>query len=82
LTHRCDKFTTPDITKLEIPGMKKKIPEDKNESNQYSHVKRPNVPLSPEEHKLIAKYCIDNEIKIGDFLRGAGIYCVTNGIIP
>jgi len=62
--------------------MKKKVTKDKKENNQYSHVKRPNVTLSPDEHKLIAKFCIDNEIKIGDFLRRAGVYCVNNGIIP
>jgi hypothetical protein len=62
--------------------MKKKVTEDKKENKQYSNVKRPTVTLTPVEHKLIAKYCIENEIKIGDFLRRAGVYCVTNGIIP
>jgi len=42
----------------------------------------PNVKLSPEEHKIIAKFCIENDIKIGEFLRRAGIYCATNRIIP
>lgn len=62
--------------------MKKKEVEIKKITNQYTEVKRPNVTLSPEEHKLIAKFCIDNEMKIGDFLRRAGIHCVTKGIIP
>ena len=62
--------------------MKKPEPEQDGNLNQYSKVKRPTVSLSPEEHKLIAKFCIDNEIKIGDFLRRAGVYCVTKGIVP
>jgi hypothetical protein len=62
--------------------MAKKDKETKKKSNQYSDVKRPNVTLTLEEHKKIAKFCIDNEIKIGDFLRRAGVYCVTNGIVP
>lgn len=62
--------------------MKKKETENKMIKNQYSNVKRPNVTLSPEEHKIIAKFCIDNDVKIGDFLRRAGVYCVTEGILP
>ncbi len=62
--------------------MKKKETETKMIKNQYSDVKRPNVKLSPEEHKMIAKFCIDNDVKIGDFLRRAGVYCVTEGILP
>ena len=62
--------------------MKKKEPETKNKYNQYSHLKRPNVKLTIDEHKMIAKFCIDNDIKIGEFLRRAGIYCVSNKIIP
>jgi hypothetical protein len=62
-----------------IKKMKKKT-DEKIKYTQYSHVKRPNVTLSPEEHKLIAKFCIDNEIKIGDYLRRAGLYCVEKGI--
>ena len=62
--------------------MKKKEPETKKKYNQYSHLKRPNVTLTPEEHKLIAKFCIDNEIKIGEFLKRAGVYCVSKDIVP
>ena len=62
--------------------MKKKETGTKKTYNQYSHVKRPNVTLSLNEHKMIAKFCIDNDIKIGDFLRRAGVYCVSNRIIP
>ena len=62
--------------------MKKEKPGTENKYNQYSLLKRPNVTLTPEEHKLIAKFCIDNEIKIGEFLKRAGVYCVTKGIVP
>ncbi len=62
--------------------MKKEKTGAENKYNQYSHLKRPNVTLTPEEHKLIAKFCIDNELKIGEFLKRAGVYCVTKGIIP
>lgn len=62
--------------------MKKEKPGTVNKDNQYSHFKRPNVTLTPVEHKLIAKFCIDNELKIGEFLKRAGVYCVTKGIVP
>ena len=62
--------------------MKKKEKETKKKYNQYSHLKRPTVTLSLDEHKKIAKFCIDNEIKIGEFLRRAGVYCVTKGVVP
>ena len=62
--------------------MKKEKPGTENKDNQYSHFKRPNVTLTTEEHKLIAKFCIDNELKIGEFLKRAGVYCITKGIVP
>ena len=62
--------------------MKKKVTETKKTYGQYSNLKRPTVTLSLDEHKKIAKFCIDNDIKIGEFLRRAGIYCATNRIIP
>lgn len=62
--------------------MKKQGTEKEKGLNQYSKVKRPTVTLTSEEHKLIAKFCIDNDMKIGDFLRRAGVHCVTKGIIP
>ena len=56
-----------------------KKPEKKN---QYADVRRPTVILSEEEHKRIAHYCIDNGIKIGDFLRKSALYCLKHGINP
>jgi len=50
--------------------------------NQYSEVKRPTVQLSPEEHRKIFHYCIDHDIKIGDFLKKAAMYCLKNKIDP
>jgi hypothetical protein len=38
------------------------------------------VSLTNDEHKKIARFCIDNDMKIGEFLRRAGLYCVENGI--
>ena len=62
--------------------MKKKEKETKKTDSQYSNLKRPTVTLSLDEHKKIAKFCIDNDIKIGEFLRRAGIYCASKKIIP
>jgi hypothetical protein len=50
--------------------------------NPYDNVKRPTVQFSPEEHRRILHYCIDQEIKIGDFLRQAAIYCMKHKINP
>lgn len=50
--------------------------------NQFSEVKRPTVQLSPEEHRRISHYCIDQGIKIGDFLRHAALYCMKHKINP
>ena len=47
-----------------------------------TEAKRPTVKLEPEEHKLIAHYCIDLDEPIGDFLRQAALYCVKNKINP
>ncbi len=60
--------------------MKKNGNNPGRQSNQYTHMKRPNVPMTLDEHKRIAKYCIDNEMKIGDFLRQAGLYCLDKKI--
>ena len=50
--------------------------------NQYSEVRRPTVQLSPEEHRKISHYCIDQGIKIGDFLKKAALYCLKHKINP
>jgi hypothetical protein len=50
--------------------------------NQFSEVKRPTVQLSQEDHRKISHYCIDNGIKIGDFLRKAALYCLKHKINP
>ena len=47
-----------------------------------SKEKRPTVRLEPEEHKLVAHYCIDIDMSIGDFLRQAALYCVKHKIDP
>ena len=52
----------------------------KNTDNKYDGLKRPTVPLTIDEHKMIARFCIDNDMKIGDFLRKAANYCVENKI--
>ena len=52
----------------------------KKTESKYDGLKRPTVPLTPDEHKMIARFCIDNDMKIGEFLRRAGLYCVENGI--
>ncbi len=52
--------------------MNKETPKDK----------RPTVRLEPEEHKLVAHYCIDIDMSIGDFLRQAALYCVKHKIDP
>ena len=44
--------------------------------------KRPTVRLDTEEHKLIAHYCIDIDMNMGDFLRQAALYCAKNKINP
>ncbi len=50
--------------------------------NQFSDVKRPTVQLSPEEHRRISHFCIDQGVKIGDFLRQAALYCMKHKINP
>jgi len=50
--------------------------------NQYSDVRRPTVQLTLDEHRKISHYCIDNGIKIGDFLRTAALYCLKHKINP
>ena len=50
--------------------------------NQYSDVRRPTVQLTPEEHRKISHYCIDHDIKIGEFLKKAGLYCLKHKIDP
>jgi len=60
--------------------MKETADKSKKRYNQYSHLKRPNIPLTVDEHKMIARFCIDNDMKIGDFLRRAANYCVENKI--
>jgi hypothetical protein len=50
--------------------------------NQFDGYKRPTVQLTPEEHKKIFHYCIDNEMKIGEFLKEAALYCIRNKIKP
>ncbi len=42
--------------------------------------KRPTVMFTKDEHKLIARHCLDNDMKIGDFLRRAGLHCVEKKI--
>ena len=54
--------------------------KDKKKGNQYTGLKRPNVTLTAEEHKEIMHFCIDQEMKIGEFLKLAGLYCVREGI--
>lgn len=43
-------------------------------------MKRPTVQLTPEEHRNISHYCIDKNIKIGDFMRKAALYCMKHNI--
>jgi len=50
--------------------------------NQFSDVKRPTVQLTPDEHRKLSHYCIDHDIRIGDFLRYAALYCLKNKIDP
>ncbi len=45
--------------------------------NQYSGDKG----LTGDEHKTIVKFCIDHDLKIGEFLLQAGLYCVKKKII-
>ena len=49
-------------------------------TDKYKEVKRPTVTLAPDEHKLIAHYCIDLDINIGDFMRQAALYCVKHKV--
>ena len=51
-------------------------------NKEISKDKRPTVRLEPEEHKLVAHYCIDIDMSIGDFLRQAALYCVKHKIDP
>lgn len=53
-----------------------------SDNNKYDGYKRPTVTLIPEEHKLIAKFCIDQDITINDFMRKAALYCVKKKIVP
>jgi len=50
--------------------------------NKYSNVKRPTVTLSLAEHKKIEHFRIDLDMKIGEFMREAALYCVRNKIDP
>ena len=55
----------------------------KNEKEkQFAGLKRPTVVLTKEEHKRIAHFCIENDIKIGEFLKKAALYCVKKNIVP
>ena len=53
-----------------------------NKNSQFDGLKRPTVVLTPEEHKTISHYCIDNNLKIGDFLKEAALYCIRKRINP
>ena len=55
---------------------------DNRMTKDTSKDKRPTVRLEPEEHKLVAHYCIDIDMSIGDFLRQAALYCVKHKIDP
>ena len=55
---------------------------DNRMTKDTSKEKRPTVRLEPEEHKLVAHYCIDIDMSIGDFLRQAALYCVKHKIDP
>lgn len=50
--------------------------------NQYSGVRRPTVVLTEAEHKEIAHYCIEHDLKIGEFLKEAARYCMNRNIVP
>jgi hypothetical protein len=50
--------------------------------DQIKDSKRPTVAFSNDEHKLIAHFCIDHDLKLGDFLKNAALYCVKNKINP
>ncbi|HOO70784.1 MAG TPA: hypothetical protein PK926_03405 [Spirochaetota bacterium] len=41
----------------------------KEKKNPYETLKRPTVPLTGEEHKAIAHFCIDHDISIGALLK-------------
>jgi hypothetical protein len=43
---------------------------------------RPAVVLTKAEHKEVARYCLENDLKIGDFIKRSVMYCVKNDIVP
>lgn|GEM_PF-1642489 len=54
--------------------------EKKIKNSQYTGYRRPSVALTEEEHREIAHYCIDQGMKIGEFLKEAALYCARNEI--
>ena len=54
----------------------------KKTEDQNQDSKRPAVAFSNDEHKLIAHFCIEHDLKLGDFLKNAALYCVKNKINP
>ena len=67
---------------VEIPDNRGSDGEMKkeNEKNQYQGMKRPSVVFTEEEHKIIAHYCIDNNLKVGDFIKRAALHCAKNKV--
>ena len=53
----------------------------KESEKRYKDVKRPTITLTIEEHKAIEHFRIDLDMKIGEFIREAALYCVRNNII-
>ena len=49
-------------------------------ASQHSKMKRPSVVLTPEEYKAVAHYCIDHDMKMGEFIKQAALYCAEKGI--
>lgn len=54
----------------------------KDSDKRYKDVKRPTITLSGDEHKTIEHFRIDLDMKIGEFIREAALYCVKNNIDP
>ncbi|MCP4137486.1 MAG: hypothetical protein GY754_41345 [bacterium] len=52
----------------------------KNE--KYKDYKRPTLLLTPEQHKRIKLLCVENDIKLQDFLTHAAMYCLEKNILP
>jgi hypothetical protein len=55
---------------------------DDKKVNKYNDLIRPSVPLSDEEHSIIAKFCLEKKIPIGRFLAAAGLLCIEKNMIP